>query len=214
MGVPLGKPNDPAFQKRVLLALLKLFETPRPEGPEPWILEDYPEDAPETEDIAVISCPVSYVDEDQTEKGDPLEAAFLREIKALRPWYDMAVAKEKRTMVGVSRVSLDDIGKFLYTFTKGTYPENPRPDVDLSTSLKAAIEDLRAYYFESATSQPGQENVSNQALLDWFWEHTTAGKVLLEIQQSCSLNSSDPGMQMLSERFIVPHTIMDRLNRK
>jgi D-proline reductase (dithiol) PrdB len=212
LGLPLGVPNDPAFQKRVLLALLKLFEMPRPEGPEPSILVDYPADAPETEDVAVISCPLYYGDEVQTENGDPLEAEFLREIKALRPWYDMSVEKRKRTTVGVSRLDPDSIGEFLYAFTKGTYPENPRPDIDLSTSLKAAVEDIRAYYFESAMAQPGQEHSSNTALLRWFWTETTAGKVLLEVMKATyekSHKEDDPGMQQISERYIISHHTID-----
>jgi hypothetical protein len=211
MGRPLGVPNDPAFQKRVLLTLLKLLE--RPEGP--WMLEDYPEDAPEVADDAsiVLSCPVYYGTGDEPEGTDPLQKAFLREIKAMRPWYDMAVAKRKRTTVGISRIDLDNIGEFIYAFLKGTMPENPRQDVDLSTTLKTAYEDLRAYYFESATSQPGQENVSNDALLNWFWFETEAGKVLQKVQQVC-VKSTDPGMQMVAERFIVPRIVLERLKEK
>ena len=41
LGRPLGVPDDPAFQQRVVLAALKLFE--RDSGP---VLEDFPEDAP------------------------------------------------------------------------------------------------------------------------------------------------------------------------
>jgi hypothetical protein len=196
----------------VLLALLKLFEMPKPEGPKSWILVDYPEDAPETEEVAVISCPVYYGDEDETEKGDPMEVEFLREIKALRPWYDKSVAKRKRTTVGVSHLDPDAIGKFLYAFTKGTYPENPRPDVDLSTSLKAAVEDLRAYYFESAMAQPGQEHPSNDALMRWFWTETTAANVLLEVMKATyekSHKENDPGMQQISERYIISHHTVD-----
>jgi len=41
LGRPFGAPNEPEFQRRVLRALLSLFE--RPTGP---VLEDFPEDAP------------------------------------------------------------------------------------------------------------------------------------------------------------------------
>ena len=41
LGRPLGAPNDPEFQTRVLRAALKLLDAPS--GP---VLEDYPEDAP------------------------------------------------------------------------------------------------------------------------------------------------------------------------
>lgn len=210
LGRPLGVPDDPAFQKRVLTALLKLLETPDDKGP--VVIEDYPEDAPEVEDVvSVLSCPVYYgnMNEAAPEGSDPTHTAFLREIKAMRPWYDMALAKRERTTVGVSRIDLDNIGDFIYAFVRGETPENPRRDVDLSTSLKAAVEDIRAYYFEGITSQPGRENTPNQALLNWFWEETVAGKVLLELRKVC-MRSPDEAMQMVSERFIVPHAVLAR----
>ena len=210
LGRPLGAPNDPAFQKRVLTALLKLLETPDDKGP--VVIEDYPEDVPEAEDaVTVLACPVYYgnTDEAAPEGSDPTHMAFLREIKAMRPWYDMALAKRQRTTVGVSRIDLDSIGNFLYAFVRGETPENPRQDVDLSTVLKAAVEDLRAYYYEGITSQPGWENASNKALLNWFWEETAAGKVLLELQKVC-VQSPDEATKMVSERFIVPRAVLAR----
>ena len=208
LGVPLGS-NDPAFQKRVLLALLKLIEAPREKGP--VLIEDYPEDAPETGDDALValSCPVYYgKSEDESGEIDPLHTAFLQEIKSMRSWYDISLTKRNRTTVGVSRIDLDAIGDFLYSFTTGAMPENPRQDVDLSTTLKAAVEDLRAYYFESATSQPGQENVSNKALLNWFRRDTVAGKVLMKVREQC-LKSPDEKVKMLANLFIVPRTLLN-----
>jgi hypothetical protein len=207
-GRPLGVPNDPAFQKRVLLAQLKLLEVP--EGP--WILVDYPESAPEVADDAsvVLSCPVYYGEsEDEPEETDPVQKGFLREIKAMRPWYDMALAKRKRTTVGISRINLDNIGDFIYAFVKGTMPENPRQDIPIVSTLKLAIEDLRAYYFESATAQPGQENVSNKVLLNWFWEETEAGKVLLELLKICE-KSSDEMMNTLAGHIFAPRDVVAR----
>ena len=42
LGRPFGPPGDPAFQRRVLLAALRLLE--RPDGP--VLLEDFPDDDP------------------------------------------------------------------------------------------------------------------------------------------------------------------------
>ena len=84
LGCPLGS-NDPAFQKRVLLALLKLLEAPKDKGP--VLIEDYPEDAPETGDDALImlSCPVYYnKSEDESGDTDPLQTMFLQGIKSMR----------------------------------------------------------------------------------------------------------------------------------
>jgi hypothetical protein len=204
MGVPLGVPNDPDFQKRVLLALLKLFEAP--EGP---LLVDYPEDAPTVSDelIPAMSCPVFFDRPGEGKKAtDPMHEAFLEEIKSLRPWYDMGMAKRKRTTVGISGIGLDGLGDFLYAFTKSDLPDNPRQDVDLSTSLKLALEDLRAFYFEAATAQPGREKISNKALLNWFWKEAVAGQVLLKVVDMCQ-KKQDPMLNLMAERFLMPPDI-------
>ncbi len=48
LGRPLGEPEDPAFQRRVLMAALALLE--RRDGP--VLLVDFPEDAPSMTDTA------------------------------------------------------------------------------------------------------------------------------------------------------------------
>jgi hypothetical protein len=200
LGRPLGVPNDPSFQKRVLLATLKLLEAP--DGPR---LEDFPEDAPTSPDeITMLSCPVNFVqkgiDPGETEQ---LHAAFNREIISMRPWYDMTVKKRGRTTVGVSGINLEAIGDFIYSFLKGVKPENPRDDIPLAYALKFAVDDLKAYYFEGITAQPGQESVSSQVLADWFWEETVAGKVLLAVKEAGKTNEDDL-MRMVSGKLIVP----------
>ena len=50
LGRPLGVPNDAGFQKRVLLSALNLFE--ETSGP---VLVDFPEEAPVTNTVFVIS---------------------------------------------------------------------------------------------------------------------------------------------------------------
>ena len=72
MGRPVGAPEDPAFQRRVLSAALALLE--RPSGP---VLEDYPEEAPSdgpADDEGWV-CPVSFAqpeaDAPSREKSSP-----------------------------------------------------------------------------------------------------------------------------------------------
>ncbi len=200
LGRPLGVPNDPSFQKRVLLATLKLLEAP--DGPR---LEDFPEDAPASPDeITVLSCPVNFVQKGMdTGETEQLHAAFNREIISMRPWYDMAVKKRGRTTVGVSGINLEAIGDFIYSFLKGVEPENPRDDIPLAYTLKFAVDDLKAYYFEGITAQPGQESVSSQVLADWFWGETVAGKVLLAVKETGKTNEDDL-MRTVSSKLIVP----------
>jgi hypothetical protein len=205
-GRPLGTPDDTAFQRRVLLSLLRLFEASK--GP---VLADFPDDAPEAGgDLTILSCPL-YLDEHgiETSEADPIRTRFLREIKAMRPWYDMALIKRKRTTIVGSGIDLDSMGDFIYSFIQGKAPENPRRDIDLPYTLKFAVEDLKAYYIEGVTAQPGQEGASSKALKDWFWQETVAGEVLLELAKVCE-KSPDEMMSMVGSRFIAPGDVISR----
>jgi hypothetical protein len=206
LGHPLGPPNNAAFQRQVLTSLLKLFEAPA--GP---VLVDYPDDEPVSSDEpTVLACPVPYSPpEDDMAGTDRLEAAFRREMASLRPWYDMAVAKRKRTTVGLSGIGLESLGRFVYAFAKGSGPENPRRDLELSYTVKFAVEDLKAFYNEAITAQPGQEGASGQKLQDWFWDETKAGEVLLELKQVCEA-SPDKLMSTIGRQFIVPGSVARR----
>jgi len=206
LGRPLGPPNNTVFQKRVLTALTKLFE--ESEGP---VLVDFPDDEPESSnEPTVLACPVIY---SQTiaegAETDKLEAAFRREISAMRPWYDMAVAKRKRTTVGISGINLDALGDFIYASAKGKETENPRKDLAPAYTLKYATEDLKAYYIEGITAQPGQEGASSQQLQDWFWDETKAGEVLLELKQVCEA-SPDQFMNNIGHHYLMPGDIARR----
>lgn len=206
LGHPVGPPDNPTFHKRVLMALIKLFEAPS--GP---LLVDFPDDEPESSgESMVLSCPVIYSQAaDETAEGDPLEAAFRREMTAMRPWYDMAVAKRKRTTVGISGIGIEDLGKFLYAFIKGEEPPNQREDLSLPYAVKFAAEDLKAYYIEAITAQPGREGASSRMLQDWFWDETKAGELLLELKKVCE-TSPDKMMNMIGLHFMVPHSVASR----
>jgi hypothetical protein len=205
LGHPLGVPGNADFQKRVLLALLKLLEAPV--GP---LLEDFPEDAPESDEITILACPVNFAQAaDETEEADQLKVAFRREMTAMRPWYDMAVAKRQRTTVGVSGIDLEELCDFIYAFAMGEEPENPRDDMSLAYTLKLAAEDLKSYYIEGITTQPGQAEASSRVLRDWFWDETVAGKVLLAVKKFCEA-STDETMKMIGSHFLVPGDIARR----
>jgi len=206
MGHPLGAPDDPTFQSRVLMAVLALLEAPGL----PPVLADFPEDEPENDEIIVLSCPVNFArSAPETGETDPLQVAFRREVTAMRPWYDMAVKKRKRTTVGVSGISLEKLGDFIYALSRGEEPENPIEDTPLVYTLKYAVEDLNSYYIEGITAQPGQSGTSSKVLQDWFWEETVAGKVLLELKKVCEA-SDDKMMNMVGAHFVVPGDVARR----
>lgn len=199
LGHPLGAPDNPEFQRRVLMDLLSLFD--RPSGP---VLEDFPDDEPESNVDVVLSCPVNYSDYyKETSEADSRLKALNMEISAMRSWYDMALNKRNRTTVGVSGMDIGKLGDFIYSFVRGEEPDNPRDDIPIAYTLKFAVEDLRSYYVEGITAQPGQSGVSSQKLSDWFWDETVAGKVLLDLKKVCE-KSEDKMMAMMGGHFIVP----------
>ncbi|MFC1885550.1 hypothetical protein ACFLZM_00620 [Thermodesulfobacteriota bacterium] len=200
LGRPFGVPNNPAFQRRVLLAALKLFEAP--DGP---VLADFPDEAPASPDpVAVLSCPVSFPEQDAdlSETGKLCDA-LKREMISMQPWYDLAVKKRGRTTVGVSGLDLNNLGDFICAFLDECTPENPRNDVTLAYSLKLATDDIKAFYFEGIIAQPGQESPSVRTITQWFWQHTVAAKVLHAVKKVC-LKNENPEMRRVGASFIVP----------
>ncbi len=200
LGRPLGLPNDAAFQKRVLLAALKLLEAPS--GP---VLEDFPEDAPDAGNgFSAWACPVSFqAEEGELSDEEQLRLALKQEITQLSSWYDLAVKKRGRTTVGLIGLDPDALGDFIISFLAKEIPESPREDLTVEQALKLASEDLKAYYFEAVSAQPGQGAPSSEQLADWFWGETTAGKVLIAVKQVC-VNSDDRSLQLTGKLLLVP----------
>jgi len=200
LGRPLGVPGAPAFQTRVLRHALQLLEARS--GP---ILVDFPEDVPTlAERPMAFVCPVSFAPPlDTLQDTDRLRAALQQEISQLRTWYDLAVTQRGRTTMGVSGLAPEDLGTFIGAFLDGDAPPNPRPDMPLATLFRFAVEDLKAYYWEAVTAQPGQSVADSTTLADWLWRDTTAGRVLFAVHDVCQ-HSDIPGMQAVAASMLIP----------
>jgi hypothetical protein len=176
------------------------------------VLEDYPEEAPPPAEgeLTTLSCPVDFGQpEAELTETEKLCSAFKKEMASLRPWYDLALKKRGRTTVGVSKIDLDDLGDFICSFLRGEIPENPRDDISLTFTLNLATDDLKAYYSEAITAQPGQESPPSQVISDWFYEETMAGKVLFAIQD-VGKKSEDMLMKILGNALIIPVDQMEK----
>lgn len=199
LGRPLGVPNNGEFQTRVLLAALQLLESPS--GP---VLKDFPEEAPQSEDSTMgWSCPIDLGGEpsDLTDKQELL-LAFKREANRMRSWYDIAVKSRGRTTFGVTGLAPDKISEFIGGFLDGRVPDNPRADLPLAFTLKLAVDDLKAYYLEAATAEPGNSAPGSTELADWFWKKTVAARVLRAVKEYCQ-GSDDKMLQVAGTRLIV-----------
>lgn len=200
LGRPLGIPNDVEFQRRVLLACLRLFDEKR--GP---VLEDFGEDVPTapTREDDGGACPINFVQHENVERTvtEQFRVALRAEILQLSPWYDLALKKYGRTTVGVSGIDLPELADFLCAFLEGL-PSNPREDIALTETLKLAVDDLKAFYSEAMAVQPGQTPTSTM-LTKWFWHETTAAQVLYDIRDVC-LHSTDDMMKLLGQLLLIP----------
>ena len=174
LGRPLGEPNDPAFQRRVVIAALRLLEAES--GP---VLEDYPDDAPSMTDVPGWGPPVELPPAPDTEDPATLRAAVEAELDHLRPFYEQSVTRQGRTTAGTSKLSLDELVPFVLGFLSDSPPDNPRQDLPHAETLRLASEDLKTCWLEAVT-QPDRIGSPNQ-LIHWFWERTAAGKAFLTL---------------------------------
>ena len=78
----------------------------------------------------------------------------------------------------------------------------------LGSALKMAVEDLKAYYFEAVTNQPGQPTDS-KTLSDWFWGQTTAAQVINKVREVCMAND-DEKLALAGKVFLIPRTQLHR----
>ena len=202
LGRPLGVPENPAFQRRVLLKALKLLEAP--EGP---LLVDFPEEAPEDavgsdKHMESWSCPVSFASE-MKEETDPerLRSAFDREVAELLPWYDLGMEKRGRT--AVAEFEPRSASELLGAFGTDGQAVTPKTDISLATALRLAAQDLKAFYFEAVAAQPGSTPPSSGEFQRWFWKETAATRMLRAVQERC-LKSGDPSLKMTGAMFLIP----------
>lgn len=204
LGRPFGAPNAPDFQRKVLRALLGLFE--HTAGP---VLEDFPDDAPP--DVAgetTFACPVNFAPA-QTSVNDPA-AAIRQEMAQLAPWYELALKRRGRTTVGVSGLKLDEAAAFAASYAGETPAAPYEAGLSAGVALKRVCDDLKAYYYEAVAAQPG--NLSPSEIDRWFWFETAAAKVFLAIRDAC-LESEDKSLLPLGRLSLVPRAIGHALTR-
>lgn len=190
LGRPLGIPDEPAFQRRVVHAALDLLE--HTDGP---LIADYPEHVDEEADFTGWACPINLA----PSATDTLAA----EIDRLAVWYDRAVAAHGRTTVGVSGLDMPAAGKLLAAALAGPLPA--------AQPLKQAIDDLKAYYLEAASAFP--DPGSSRTRKAWLWDETILAKSLMALQPKLAA-STDAQHKILGNLTMIPATERHRLPGK
>lgn len=187
LGRPLGIPDDPPFQRRVVKAALDLLA--RTDGP---LIADYPEHVPEVTDFSGWACPINLA----PSQVDSLVA----EIDRLATWYDRSVATLGRTTVGVSGLDMPAAGALVNRALDGELPA--------AQALKEAIDDLRAYYLEAASAFPDPGTPATRK--KWFWDETRLAQAILDLQPRLAA-SADAHHKILANLTLIPATERHRL---
>ncbi len=199
LGRPFGVPGDAGFQTRVLQAALRLFE--RPEGP---VLEDFPEEAPlidAAEDPGDLVCPVSFP---RLAGQGTLVEQLRDEVEQLGAWHDVAVKLRGRTTLGVTGLTVPELVAYLASWLEQTGETSFRADVRPADALRLACEELRAYYFEAKSVQPGAR--SGADVQRWYWQETAAGRAVRQIRAQTG-RSPDAAVKALAESGLVPRAV-------
>ena len=199
LGRPFGVPHDAAFQRKVLLAALSLLERDR--GP---VLEDFPEDAP-YDDLGAepegLACPVSF-------PGKPangsLAGQLLAEVAQLGAWHALAVRHRGRTTLGVTGLPIDALAGYVASWLSDTPMPSFRTGMPDGAALKLACDELKAYYYEAKSVQPGRHG--SAAIQHWFWHDTAAGEAFVAIRARAG-QSADPSMKPLATLSLVPRAV-------
>ena len=180
LGRPLGSPDQPDFQRDVLHTALQLLETATE-----TVLADYPHDAPTSGDDP-WACAVALASPEPASESEALRDQLIEEIRQLAPWHAESRKRRGRSTVGISGASLDqieDLANLLADFATGEEPADGEIDWNhpMPMRLKFASDDLRAFYHESATAQPGANYPTDADLNDWLFNQTLLGTVLRQI---------------------------------
>ena len=202
LGRPLGAPDNPELQRRILLSALELLEAPA--GP---VLVDFPDEKIESVTDGLHepegwACPVSFAlvpgDETDIEK---MVSAFRREVTELRPWYDIGLERRGRTAVGnFDAISASEL--FIGYLLGRTLPASDT-NLPFPVALRLASQDLKAFYFEAVIARPGATAPGSNAFNRWFWQETAVGKILKAVKERC-LGESDKALRLAGTLLLVP----------
>jgi hypothetical protein len=197
LGRPFGAPGDAAFQRRVVLAALRLLDSSNG----PVLLEDFPDDDPRARPDPAWRAPLARFDRAVTAQ-DALAGALEIEAPKLAPLYQAARAQRGgRTTVGLSGMTIDAAVRYVADFLRGKPMTSPSADMSPVLALRFAADDLKAFYTEAASA--GDAKPSSRQIGDWFWNDSAAGAALQALRRA-HLDSPDDRLKLIATLFLVP----------
>ncbi|MFM8305139.1 MAG: hypothetical protein ACKOA9_12735 [Actinomycetota bacterium] len=161
LGRPLGRPDDPEFQRAVLRRAFALLE--RHDGP---VLEDYP--VVITSDTSALACPMPP-------RFDANVPEAVDEARGLRAAYDRTLARRGVTSIGrvLDADQVPDALGVLAAIAEGA----DWKDAGFVGDPVQTCHDIRTYYEEAAAALV--DTVPAGQGESWFYEQTAAGHTML-----------------------------------
>jgi len=196
LGRPFGPPGNPAFQKRVMLAALRLLE--REDGP--VIIEDFADDDPRALPDPAWHPPF-IPPAVATGTAKSLAARLEAEVLLLLGSHERWIAQHRRTTVGLSGLPMSECARYVADWLRGKAPPSPREGFSAPLILRFAVDDLKAYCLEAATA--GTAKPSSRQLGDWFWNDTAAGAAMHALRVALQA-SEDERLRLIVSNFMVP----------
>ena len=145
--------------------------------------------------------PARYPLQRERDEDGSWKTRLNREISQLKPWYELSCRRRGgRTLVGVADQSPEhNIQILAEHLDDGVLP------TDISW-LKRAVEDIKAYYTEAMTAQPG--DYDRAPLQAQFWHETSFGAAVLAFYHQFQ-NSDDDQLKLVA-RILAPREALVR----
>ena len=102
------------------------------------------------------------------------------------------------------------IVEYLKAWLNHQPPQPFRADISAGDALKQACDELKAFYLEAKSVQPGEHSAAS--VQDWFWMETALGKAIVEIR-GIAANSTEPSVKAVAGMSLIPRTIETALKR-
>ncbi len=196
LGRPFGPPNDPGFQKRVVLAALGMLV----EDGGPVRIIDFPDDDPRAQPDPVWRppfMPATVANGDAELLASRLEAEILLLQSAHRRW----IEQHGRSTVGLTGLPIGDSARYVADWMRGKAPPSPRDGFSAPLILRFAVDDLKAFCLEAAAA--GTAKPSSRQLTDWLWNATATGAAIHALRKMLQAHEDDR-LRLIVSNFIVP----------
>jgi hypothetical protein len=196
LGRPFGPPSAAAFQKRVVLAALRMLER----GNGPVVIEDFPDDDPRATQDPTWRPPFGPA-ADAAGPADSVAARLEAEILRLQDAHERWVAQHRRTTVGLSGLPIGDCARYIADWLRSGAPPSPREGFSAPLILRFAVDDVKAYCLEAAAA--GTAKPSSRQLGDWFWNESATGAAIHALREVLQA-SDDDRLKLIVANFMVP----------